>query len=83
MNIPILPQGFSLDMADVIRILEHVFVVGFLLILLLFAVQKVQQVRLLNRFLNTTFAPVWAITTWVFLLAIIMLGVWYALVYIL
>lgn len=83
MDSPLFFGNLSLDMATIIRILEHVFVVGFLIILLLFAVQKVQQVRLLNRFLHTTFASVWTIIAWVFLLAVILLGVWYARMYIL
>jgi hypothetical protein len=73
----IFPQFNFPTLPEIVGVLEQVFVIGFLLILLLFAIQGVQQVRLLNRFLQTIMAPVWTLLSWLLLVAVVLVGFWY------
>ncbi|MCA9390354.1 hypothetical protein KC571_03015 [candidate division WWE3 bacterium] len=64
-------------LSEVIADVEGIVIVGFWIILLLFGVQLVQQVRLLNRFLHTAMYWIWFGLALTYLFIILGVGLWY------
>ena len=68
------------SLADLTPLLGEIAIGGFLLILFIFSIQLVQQVRLLNIFLHTAIARVWLGLSVVLLIITVITGLWFIFV---
>lgn len=73
-------NNFTIDTIDIqkwISLIEEGFVIALFVLLGIFSILLVQQVRLLNAFIHTPMARWWSLFAWIQILSVLVTVLWF------